>query len=640
MKPDKVSIHDLFQRDRRYTVPLYQRSYVWSESEQWEPLWEDIERQAEAWLPGSSASRQRSHFLGAVVLNVARIVGSSVARSAEIIDGQQRLTTLQLFLGALRDFAVASNSEHASRFQRLTINDYEAPGSENSLKVWPTNADRDLFMSAMTAGSPEALLNDLGVARTNELPRIGAAYAYFYARVTEYAGRDGPDAAAVNARLLALLQALRTGLQLVVIELEDDDDPQVIFETLNARGQPLLPSDLIRNTVFHQAAVDPAHSAEQGYADRLYEQYWRPFDVDRLPEPINGEDRYWHVLERQGRLTRPRIDLFIFHFLTVQTGSELNIGHLFQEFRDWRSQSNETLEQFLAQLKRYAAVFRRLMSPQGDDLVSTFARRLRALDTSTVYPVLMYLLALPVEKLSKADQDKSIEYIESWMIRRFVCQMTNKNYNKFFNLLLNRIKQAASESENSSAAIVDAIRQELLRSREDTGVWPSDAEFERSWIENAVYVKSRPDRAVMLLSALDMKMRSSKNESITLPAGLTVEHLLPQRPSLDDYPYVELESDPGDEPTDRRRSRLIHTVGNLTLMTQALNSSISNGPFAAKRPEIAENSALRLNARFQDPSITRWDENDIQKRGRELFDLARQIWRSPPTSVSPGASSR
>lgn len=280
------------------------------------------------------------------------------------------------------------------------------------------------------------------------------------------------------------------------------------------------------------------------------------------------------------------------------------------------------------------------MSPQGHDRVSTFARRLRALDTSTVYPVLMYLLALPVEKLSKTDQDRLVEYIESWMIRRLVCQFTNKNYNKFFNLLLNRIKQAASESENSSEAIVDAVRQELLRSREDTAVWPSDAEFERSWIENAVYVKSRPDRAVMLLSALDMQMRSSKNESITLPAGLTVEHLLPQRPSLEDYPYVELASDPDDEPSDRRRSRLIHTVGNLTLMTQALNSSISNGPFAAKRPEIAENSALRLNARFQDPSITRWDENDIRKRGRKLFDLARQIWRSPPTPAAPDPTSQ
>jgi uncharacterized protein with ParB-like and HNH nuclease domain len=93
MKPDKLSIYDLFQKDRRYVVPLYQRAYVWNEAEQWEPLWDDIQRQAEACMASNAGSPRRSHFLGAVVLNVQKIVGSAVARS-EIIDGQQRLTTL------------------------------------------------------------------------------------------------------------------------------------------------------------------------------------------------------------------------------------------------------------------------------------------------------------------------------------------------------------------------------------------------------------------------------------------------------------------------------------------------------------------------------------------------------------------
>jgi hypothetical protein len=109
MKPDKLTVHDLFQKERRYVVPLYQRSYVWTREDQWEPLWEDIERQAEACLEAENHVARRSHFLGAIVLNVAKIVGSSVARS-EIIDGQQRLTTLQLFLAALRDYAAEIGS--------------------------------------------------------------------------------------------------------------------------------------------------------------------------------------------------------------------------------------------------------------------------------------------------------------------------------------------------------------------------------------------------------------------------------------------------------------------------------------------------------------------------------------------------
>src|SRR5215813_1134018 len=124
MKPDKLMVHDLFQKERRYVVPLYQRSYVWTREDQWEPLWEDIERQGEACLAAENHVSRRSHFLGAIVLNVAKIVGSSVARS-EIIDGQQRLTTLQLFLAALRDYAHSTDSMHANKLARLTTNEDE-----------------------------------------------------------------------------------------------------------------------------------------------------------------------------------------------------------------------------------------------------------------------------------------------------------------------------------------------------------------------------------------------------------------------------------------------------------------------------------------------------------------------------------
>src|SRR6185437_4716317 len=125
-------------------VPLYQRAYVWNETEQWEPLWDDVQRQAEACIASKNGSPKRSHFLGAVVLNVQKIVGSAVARS-KVIDGQQRLTTLQIFVAALRDFANEAESMHANKLKRLTVNEDEKFGSESSFKVWPTNADRPLF---------------------------------------------------------------------------------------------------------------------------------------------------------------------------------------------------------------------------------------------------------------------------------------------------------------------------------------------------------------------------------------------------------------------------------------------------------------------------------------------------------------
>lgn len=631
MKPDKLSIYDLFQKDRRYIVPLYQRAYVWNETEQWEPLWEDIQRQAEACIASKTGSPKRSHFLGAVVLNVQKIVGSAVARS-EIIDGQQRLTTLQIFICALRDFATSNSSAHSSKINRLTLNEDERPGADSSFKVWPTNADRSTFRLILSAKSPEALLKESGLTAQSELPRMIGAYLYFHSQITAFA-KSANDPDNTDLHIFGLFQALRTGLQLVVIELEENDDPQVIFETLNARGQPLLPSDLVRNTVFQQAAADPEHADNEHYADELYAKYWYHFDNDRIETAIRGETRYWHVEERQGRLNRPRIDLFIFHFLTMKTGKELAIGQIFQEFRDWRDESNAGLEAFLSELKRYASIFRSLISPVGDGRAATFARRLRALDTSTVYPFLLHILGLPADRLDPLDKEQVLSDVESWLIRRMICGLTNKNYNKFFVSLLAKVRETEEIDEASpeptSSRIKNAVRAELVRSNDVTVRWPGDVELKAGLLETPVYVKSRPDRAVMLLKALDAGLYTSKTERVTLPENLTVEHLLPQNGTLSDYPYAALPDDKmGDSPDERRR-KLLHTLGNLTLLTGPLNSSISNGPFAEKRPQIAANSALRLNARFQDHSLVTWSEDDIVKRADDLFRLATSIWPSP-----------
>ena len=143
MQPATLTIHEIFEKERRYTVPLFQGAYVWRLEDQWEPLWEDIERQARSCLLALKERRQvaTGHFLGAVVLNVAKVFGRGLARS-EVIDGQQRLTTLQVFLAALRDFADAMKDDVVDDANRLTFNLVRNKDSEERLKIWPTNADR------------------------------------------------------------------------------------------------------------------------------------------------------------------------------------------------------------------------------------------------------------------------------------------------------------------------------------------------------------------------------------------------------------------------------------------------------------------------------------------------------------------
>jgi uncharacterized protein with ParB-like and HNH nuclease domain len=624
MQPHKLTVNDVFEKERRYVIPLYQRAYVWNREDQWEPLWDDIRRSAEECSADDAESDVKTHFLGAVVWSLSKIVGKAVPR-ADVIDGQQRLTTLQICLAAFRDYAREISADAVRIAERWTVNPILDKSSDEVFKVWPSNADRATFRKVMSARSKEALLAHYATLRDDNgtLPRMVEAYLFFDQAIREFAGTSEREIQA--ARLDAIAQSMRAALQFVVIELEQGDDPQVIFETLNARGQPLLPSDLIRNFVFLQAAnLGPNKS------DQLYDAYWRPFDDRREPSlDEQGEDRFWHKLERQGRLTRPRIDLFMFHYLTMHTEQELNIGQLFREFRDWRARQTTSIDALLVDLQEHSHHFAQLIDPTGDNRLATLARRLHSLDTSTVYPLLLYLASLPTKTLSTVERDQAIGDIESFLVRRFICWLTTKNYNKVFLSVLIKAKRAAVEGRS----VEQTIRDELLRSAEPTALWPGDDDFERAWKTKPIYVKSRADRAAMVLRALEINLRKAKNEANALPNNLTVEHLLPQKGALADYPYSPTLPLQNDETPERCRTRMIHTIGNLTLLTHALNASISNGPFAAKRTEIAENSDLRLNAWMRNSSPTAWSESEILARSQTLFARAVQIWPKPPASA-------
>ncbi|ABD24708.1 protein of unknown function DUF1524 RloF [Novosphingobium aromaticivorans DSM 12444] len=630
MKPEKLSVQELFSRERRFIIPLFQRAYVWNQEEQWEPLWEDISRRAHAHLQRlglPAEGKVRTHFLGAVVLNVANVMGRGISRS-DVIDGQQRLTTLQLFLAALRDMSgeLGADADDIRLFKRLTRNPDCEEGSEELFKVWPTNSDREVFSQVMSAGSPAALEARFP-ENTGGRPRMVQAYLFFARAIAEFI-RSAEHASSAPDRFLSLVSALKESLQLIVIELEEGDDPQVIFETLNARGQPLLPSDLIRNYVFMRIG-----DAE---GNRLYQTYWSHFDTEQVMVPgSDGESRFWHVEERQGRLVRPRIDLFIFHYLTMHTEDDIRIGHLFKEFRDWRDANSTSNEDFLKDLKTASHHFARLIAPKGNSRLEVFASRLRALDTSTVHPLLLFLASVEGQGIPVAEVDQIIVDLESYMVRRFICWQTPKNYNRFFLSLLTKVKQAyAARAKADDTALADlptvaeVVRTELLRSQEASAFWPSDERFREGWLNNPVYVSSRADRSAMILRALGDAMTTSRNEQLDLSGPVTVEHLLPQKGAIEDYPYLEI-SLPQNHDEASWRKVLVNTVGNLTLLTGANNTAASNHAFPVKRAKIVEHSDLRLNAWLRTDTRDSWNETDILARGEELFHFALKIWPRP-----------
>jgi hypothetical protein len=385
----------------------------------------------------------------------------------------------------------------------------------------------------------------------------------------------------------------------VMVELEDDDDPQVIFESLNGRGAPLRPSDLIRNLVFLEA------SKQRRDLTVLHKQYWAEFDDS------STRGKFWQEETRQGRLKRPRLDLFFFHFLTLQRQEQLPITQLYTEFRRWWLEAaSGNAETELANLRHFGDVYRSFFEGSDRPRLNILVHRLQVMDTSVFYPVLLGLATRWKDKTNARQLDSILTNLESYLVRRLVCELTPKNYNHIVLDLLQALE---------AATVIDRamVAGFLLGLTGDTSRWPTDAEFWEACYTKPLYENLNNPRLQMLLHALDLQQETNRQEQVHLQTDLTIEHVYPQQPTAGKWDYIN--EDEGDE--------VLHQLGNLTLLTKPLNSSVSNGPFSKKRKKIAEQSRLRLNVYFQQfEDSYLWGVADIQKRGKELAKLAVQVW--------------
>ncbi len=602
MKADAYPLSTVFGTERQLFAPLFQRKYVWQKDLQWEPLWTDLLKLTEAALAQEPV---RPYFMGAVVLEQMRVtIGKPDGRS--IIDGQQRLTTLQLLLAAFRDYCAAFYPE--SKLQHsidgLICNDknmYE--DRQDQFKLWPTNIDRRPYEVALTSGGLAGMQNQ---AREEGLSSfILDAYAYFYKALQSWV----PEGTEGGAQMLrTLFDIIRQYVRLVVIDMDQEDDAQVIFETLNARGTPLLPSDLVKNYLFYKA------QGEGEDIDELYQTYWAPFDQ---------ESAFWHKEIRQGRFFRPALDLFLQHYLTLQRFRDVSATSLFAEYKGFAVASGWSAKTLLASFQAHAKHFKHFLTADRQTPEGDFFHKLKDMDTTTVYP---FLLGLYQEtgngEEAQQAREEVLRMLESFLVRRMVCRLTTKNYNRLFLDLLNHLRESGNYSP-------DSVRSFFLGKKRDTGRWPDDEEFRSAWLREPLYNVIKRDRLRLILKDLDSGLHEPKTESYYLRDGLTVEHLLPQHwqehwPLSSDGQELSVEE---TQERKERRQALLHTIGNLTFLTKNLNPAVSNGPFQTKREQILEHSAINLNRFLY--NLSHWNEDRIEERGARLFEAARRIWQHP-----------
>lgn len=611
MDVNKRTLEKIFDPTEQLEAPLFQRPYVWKQEKNWQPLWDSIQIIADKRLAGVNV---HPHFLGTIVLDQLRNpTGTITAR--QIIDGQQRLTTLQLALAAIRDISRAASkdpndkfTQYQKAFAKLTDNDVPlSDDPDDVFKVYPTNADRAHFRYCMHTKSIDAVRKVVKAAGDGEA-LIPGAYLYFYDTVSAWLGP--PNDEEFTKRLKVLYQVIKDDLNLVVIDLDEKDDAQVIFETLNALGTPLLPADLVKNFLFHAAEHEGLDT------ESLYKSYWEPFDKYR---------KFWRAEVTQGRFKRPRLDLFLQNYLTLMTGEDVPATQLFTTFRDYVQKSAHSTSEQLERFRSYAKVYRDFGKFPEDSPEGIFFYRLEQLDTTTVYPILLEVFRTENLESNRDDILQMCRVLESYFVRRTVCQLSTRGYTRVFLDLIKKLR----EDNNFSAT---AIGKALLEHKADFAKFPTDEEFRQSWHRIAIYKKIAQKKTRMILEALDEAMQTEKTEKVKkvgsivlmpVKATLTIEHIMPQQWQHHWQPKDRKMTN--DEIANR--NHIIHTIGNLTLLTNKLNPAISNGSWETKKQEILKHSAINLNRQFL--AIENWGEDMINGRTKSLFEIAVQVWPRP-----------
>jgi hypothetical protein len=573
-------------------VPLYQRPYVWDKDDQWEPLWEDllVLLRDEAILAGIG-----SHFLGAIVLDQETQAPGRIPQYL-VIDGQQRLTTLQLVIAAAAAEAEAGGfASDAAILKQLTRNDPLRATGDDVLKVWPTNINRAAFRSVMAPVG--------GAVADDPSNLIQEAYAYFRNRIADWLrDSDEPGAASVRAERLRIV--LTDLVKVVTITLEPGDNAQVIFETLNARGTPLLALDLVKNSVFQEATREGEH------VDQLYDEVWKP----------QLDDDYWRKERRQGRLKRARGELFLTYWLGMRLKGIVVATELFATFRKnvLAAKGREPIADLIRRMALDARTLRSFDAQPTGSPEWFFFERLEALDVTTVMP--LALLLFTSGDVDAAARRRALAMIESWLVRRMLLRLTTKNYNREIAQLLDKIGKEPAKAD-------DIVREHLVSAAGEGSRWPTDADVLTALATHDLYGSIAVGRLVMVLRAIEQSMYPANIDLPFVPKDLTVEHVLPQQ-WRQHWPVSSV-GDLTEEEARAAREQRIHRLGNLTLATAAMNSKLSNAPWPEKQEHLILGAKMLMNAELSKLYGDRFDEAAIDRRTMQMASRICSIWPGP-----------
>ncbi|MBD2472366.1 DUF262 domain-containing protein [Nostoc sp. FACHB-145] len=558
MKATEAKLLAFIKKSPQFVIPIYQRTYSWTEKECRE-LWDDI-------LRTGSNDDITSHFVGSIVYIEKGLYHVSSQSPLLVIDGQQRLTTATLLIAALAN--ALGDTEPVDGFSQRKLRNYYLLNPEED-----GEQHYKLILSQTDKASLIAILN------RSEQPKDYSIRVTENLKLFESLIKEHKDNLATVCKGLTKLLVVDVALS------RDQDNPQLIFESMNSTGRELSQADLIRNYILM--------GLEPQLQTKLYEQYWRPMEVEF------GQEAYG-----------THFDSFMRHFLTVKTGNIPNQGEVYEAFKT-HARSPEVakagVEALVADIRTFARYYCAMaLSAEPNSELKLAFQDLRELKVDVAYPFLLELYHdYALGELPKADFLTAVRLVESYVFRRAICAIPTNSLNKTFANFTKALKKDRYiESIQAYLLLLPSYRR-----------FPNDDEFKRELQTKDLYNFRSRSYWLRRLENHDRKERVLVDEH-------TIEHILPQNENLSSAWKTAL----GTE-WQRIQQTYLHTIGNLTLT--AYNSKYSDKPFSEKRDmdKGFKESPLKLNQGLG--QIEQWDEDAIRQRADRLSTMALDVWTAP-----------
>jgi uncharacterized protein with ParB-like and HNH nuclease domain/predicted transport protein len=567
MKATEAKLLDFLKKSPQFVIPIYQRTYSWTEKE-CRQLWDDLIR-------AGSDSQVSAHFVGSIVYIEKGLYQVSSQSPMLVIDGQQRLTTLTLLIAAL-----AGTLEGLDEDKWEPVDGFSPRKLRNYYLVNPEETGErhyKLVLSQTDKTSLIAVIDGLERPKDHSI-RITENFALFQSWIEMR-----------KADLTAICHGLAKLLVVDVALSRDQDNPQLIFESMNSTGRELSQADLIRNFILM--------GLEPNLQTALYEQFWRPMEVDF------GQDAYAN-----------QFDSFMRYYLTVKTGEIPNINDVYEKFKAHARSPQAAaagVKGLVEDIRRYSRYFCAMaLGGESDTSLAMAFQDLRELRVDVAYPFLLELYRdYADERLPREEFLAAVRLVESYVFRRAICAIPTNSLNKTFATFTKSLKKDR---------YLESIQAHMLSMPSYRG-FPTNEEFRRQLETRDLYKFPRKAYWLRRLENFGRKERVAVDE-------YTIEHIMPQNEKLSAAWRAAL----GTE-WKRVQETWLHTLGNLTLT--GYNSEYSDRSFTDKRDMAGgfRESPLRLNQGLG--ALETWDEEAINKRAAKLSKTAVKVWAYPDLST-------